>query len=272
MRNCVSEGTLQAWFDGELTADAAANVAAHLKECDRCDEAARTVEAESRLVSESLAAEFAAAIPTERLRQRIDTAVAALGRPAMPKRPQSPWSGVREFFSSFRPLAYASVAAMILLAGFVVFLYLQKEKPTISTPRSNSPDVVAAVPRESPGAPTKSEDGPLPAPAKKLRRFTVTKPGAGYEPDAMSLSWQERQYNYAITKLNEAIKIQPPLRPSLRVDYEYNMAVADNAIAAGRLAARNNPNDPQATAFMLAAYQSKIDLMNQIANAREPDE
>jgi hypothetical protein len=50
------------------------------------------------------------------------------------------------------------------------------------------------------------------------------------------------------------------------------MAVADNAIAAGRLAARNNPNDPQATAFMLAAYQSKIDLMNQIANAREPDE
>ena len=29
--------------------------------------------------------------------------------------------------------------------------------------------------------------------------------------------------------------------------------------------ARKNPGDPQATQFVLAAYQSKIDLMNQIA-------
>jgi anti-sigma factor RsiW len=268
MRNCISEGTLQAWFDGELAADAAANVAAHLNVCVRCDEAARIVEAESRIVSESLATEFAAAIPTERLRQRIDVAVAAL--PIMDNRAESRWDGVRGFFSSFRPLAYASVAATILLAAFIGFLYLQKEKPILSPPPNNSPDAFAAAANPSPGAPTKSAVSLLP-PTKKLRRLTVTRPGATRESDAMSLSWQERQYDYAITKLNEAIKIQPPLRPSLRVDYEYNMAVADNSIAAGRLAARNNPNDPQATAFMLAAYQSKIDLMNQIANAREPE-
>jgi hypothetical protein len=82
------------------------------------------------------------------------------------------------------------------------------------------------------------------------------------------LAWQERQYERAIAKLNEAINAQAPLRPSLRVEYEYNLAVIDNAITTTRDVARKNPNDPQATQFMLAAYQSKVDLMNQIADAR----
>ena len=84
----------------------------------------------------------------------------------------------------------------------------------------------------------------------------------------MSLAWQERQYQNAIAKLNEAIKAQAPLRPSLQVEYEYNLALVDNAIANTRDVARKNPKDPQATQFMLAAYQSKVDLMNQIAEAR----
>ena len=88
------------------------------------------------------------------------------------------------------------------------------------------------------------------------------------EEQATSLAWQERQYERAIAKLNEAIKAQAPLRPSLRVEYEYNLAVIDNAITTTRDVARKNPNDPQATQFMLAAYQSKIDLMNQVADAR----
>ena len=87
----------------------------------------------------------------------------------------------------------------------------------------------------------------------------------------MSLSWQERQYDYAIARLNEAVKVQPPMRPSHQVEYEYNMALIDNAIATSRDAARKHPKDPQAAQFMLAAYQSKVDLMNQIANARVPE-
>jgi hypothetical protein len=88
------------------------------------------------------------------------------------------------------------------------------------------------------------------------------------EEQATSLAWQERQYERAIAKLNEAMSAQAPLRPSLRVEYEYNLAVIDNAITTTRDVARKNPNDPQATQFMLAAYQSKTDLMNQIADAR----
>ena len=46
MRNCIDEGTLQSWFDGELDANAAAKVTAHLHSCVPCAEAASTLEAE----------------------------------------------------------------------------------------------------------------------------------------------------------------------------------------------------------------------------------
>ena len=58
MKNCIDEGTLQAWFDGELAAEAAAHVAAHLNHCDRCAAAANIVETESLMLSEALAPEF----------------------------------------------------------------------------------------------------------------------------------------------------------------------------------------------------------------------
>src|SRR5207248_8641334 len=54
MKNCINEGALQAWFDGELDADEAANVAAHLNACLQCAEAARAVEAENLILSEGL--------------------------------------------------------------------------------------------------------------------------------------------------------------------------------------------------------------------------
>ena len=54
MRNCIDEGVLQTWFDGELTANEAANITAHLHECARCAEGARTLEAENLILSEGL--------------------------------------------------------------------------------------------------------------------------------------------------------------------------------------------------------------------------
>ena len=270
MKNCINEGALQAWFDGELDADEAANVAAHLNACLQCAEAARAVEVENLILSEGLATEFAAAIPTERLRQRFDAAVAALHHASVPTVSQSRWRAVGEMFASFRPLAYASLAAAILLAGFVGFVYLKKERATPGTAQNNSPGMLSAISKEP------TEQPPIPRPflsrkIEKVRGSKAMNRRRAYEPDAMSLSWQERQYDYAIAKLNEAIKVQPPMRPSLQVEYEYNMALIDNAIATSRDTARQNPKDPQAAQFVLAAYQSKVDLMNQIANARVPE-
>jgi len=274
MRNCIPEETLQAWFDGELADNEAATVAAHLIECLNCAEGARTVEAENLIVSNGLAIKFEGTIPTERLRQRVVTAVAGLQYANMSRARPTLSQRARELFSSFRPLAYASIAAAVLLAGFVAFLSLKKERTltapteTVQSDPRNVPLAIAAASNEKQPKP----DASLLPTKRKARRSTAIKRSRNYEPDAFSLAWQQRQYDYAIAQLDAAIKIQPASPTSVQVEYAYNMAVLDNAIATGRTVARRNPKDPHATQFLLDAYQSKVDLMNQVANARVQEE
>jgi len=263
MRNCVDEGTLQSWFDGELDANAAANVTAHLHSCVRCAEAVRTIEAENLILSEGLAAEFAAPIPSERLRQRVDAAVAGLPVAAAAPVNRPWWSALGDLLPSFRVLAYASATAAILLAGWLAVVYLKRDQPeALARVQGGFPEIAVVTPDKA-WSPTGTKPAYTPP-----REFRPNKKNRPVEEQGTSLAWQERQYERAIAKLNEALKAQAPLRPSLRVEYEYNLAVIDNAITNTRDVARKNPNDPQATQFMLAAYQSKIDLMNQIADAR----
>jgi hypothetical protein len=266
MRNCFDEGTLQSWFDGELDANEAANVTAHLHTCVACAEAASTLEAENLILSEGLSAEFAAAIPTERLRQRVEAAMAGLPLAGAARVKRSWWSALGDLLPSFRVLAYASATAAVLLAGWLAVVYLKRDQPTaLVTIQERMPDIALVTPKPDQVVNPTGRQESDPLPSREIKPIRRNRP---VEEQATSLAWQERQYERAIAKLNEAINAQAPLRPSLRVEYEYNLAVIDNAITTTRDVARKNPNDPQATQFMLAAYQSKIDLMNQIADAR----
>jgi negative regulator of sigma E activity len=270
MNNCIEEGTLQAWLDGELAADKAASVATHLTVCPECAAAARTVEAESLFLAEALAPEFAATVPSERLRQRVDAAVATLHDRQAPRVSTSRWNAFTELFS-FRSLAYASAAAAIVLAAIVGVVYFKHQQPTPIANANKSP-VNAPQPQQSPTEIAHRDDLVIPAPSTSpvkiaYKSKAVRRPRTA-EPDARSIEWQERQYENAIAKLGDALKTQPPMRPALQVEYEYNMAVIDSAIATSRDAAKKKPKDPLANQFMLAAYQSKVDFMNQIADAR----
>ena len=85
----------------------------------------------------------------------------------------------------------------------------------------------------------------------------------------MKLIPGERSYLQTIAKLDSTIKSgNKAMRPTLQVEYEKNLAVVDRAIAATRSAVKSNPNDPDAADFMFQAYQSKVDLLNSIADAR----
>jgi anti-sigma factor RsiW len=265
MRNCLDESTLQAWSDRELAPNAAVEVAAHLKACVGCAEAMRAIDAENSILSAALSAEFAETIPTERLRERVEAAVAGLQVVKVPSAPPSRWHSLQLFFASFRSVAYVSMAAAILLATFLAVVYLKKENATPLTAHENRGALVPAAPQASP------EQTVIPVASRPSKTLVprATKPikrDQGPETPATSLSWQEQQYERAIVKLNEAIRSQPPLRPSLLVEYEYNLALINSAIATTRDVARKTPSDPQAAQFMLSAYQSKVDLMNQIAN------
>jgi len=274
MRNCIDEGFLQAWFDGELPADKAASVAAHLNACAACAANAAAVEAESLTLREALGSEFAASVPSERLRERVDAAITALHQVKVPAVHASRRNAFAHFFGSFRPVAYATIAAVILAAAIIGFVYLKKqETPSIAV--NNNPPLLTPAPQQSPapGARQTPDDVVKSRPSESPRFVVVRKPEPAErtkpeEPEATSLAWQERQYEYAIAKLGDALKYQPPMRPALQVEYEYNMAVVDSTIATTREAAKKNPKDPLANQFMLAAYQSKVDLMNEIAEAR----
>jgi hypothetical protein len=269
MRNCIDEGTLQAWFDGELDADAAATATAHTNKCAACAQAVRELEAESLIVSQALAAEFAEAVPTERLRHRLDSAVAGLQTVGSRTSAGASWiDGVRSLLQP-RVFAYASMAAAILLAAFLAFVYLNNHKvaPTAANqpPREIAPTTPPRLPEN-----VATNIGPKPAPFAPTEgpKKPKNRNAGVVAPKETALTQQERKYENTIANLDATIKSKSPMRPSLQVEYEHNLALVDHAITTTRDAARKNPKDPQAAQFMAAAYQSKIDLMNQIADAR----
>src|SRR5688500_11313846 len=194
MRKCIDEGTLQAWFDGELDANAAAHVAAHVHICIHCGVAARTVEVENLILSQGLSAEFVEAVPTERLRQRVKSAAASgLQVTTVPPINGSWVDAVRNLFPSLRAVAYASIAAAILIAGIFLAVNLRKERSAPPVETVKAPEVVAPEPQPTHEPPREAVAS---GPSRKLAplRPRPSRSRGTSEPDAMSLEWQEQQY------------------------------------------------------------------------------
>jgi hypothetical protein len=105
--------------------------------------------------------------------------------------------------------------------------------------------------------------------AKKTRPIKSS-PTPGTEQVAVKLLPGERSYLKTIAALDSTIKANgnKPMRPALQAEYERNLALVDRALAAARSAAKKNPNDPETVEFVYSAYQSKVDLLNTVADAR----
>jgi len=288
MTRCLDEGKLQSYFDGELSIEMMESVTSHLASCVTCAAAARELEEESALFMSALGAEFEASVPTERLRERINEAV--LGDRLAIAQSTEKASGLAGFFSGLlnfgiqRSLGYASLAVILAFAAIagVVKMWTttappvdkanalagnQQEKPQpndnqiaqappVSDYSSKTPAVVIPV-RENPRniAPRQVKFVPVSTTAKAAH--------------AVKLIPGERSYLQTIARLDSTIQSNKnSMRPSLQVEFQRNLAVVDRAIAATRSAVKGNPNDPDAADFMFAAYQSKVDLLNTIADAR----
>lgn len=296
MRECLDEGILQSYFDGELSSELAESAASHMASCVACTQAANELESESLLLSEALEAEFALIVPSERLRQRVDAAIAGLSFDAKQETAASTVGGapavsvvqrwiqsIAELFtlSPPRALGYAGLAAVILLASVIGGLYWNQSGRGNSNTvaRDNNRNAGPTVPPariESTGNP-----GIVPVPvATPTRQPIASAPGNrrsrttnGPAPAAIArvkLLPGERSYLKTIASLNATIESENnrQMKASLQVEYQRNLAMVDQAIAATRSAAKVNPSDPDAAEFMFAAYQSKIDLLSQVADSR----
>ena len=283
MRRCLDEATLQSYFDGELSAQLMERASLHLASCVTCSAAARELAEETALLTSALAAEFEVNVPTQALRERIDAAV--LGeRVANAGRVENAgfFASLANVFSfnSQRTLGFASLVVVLAfgaIIGVVKFRQGQVQPPTTGsqanvtstpntppTPQAGSGGIEEVASNES--EPVVS-DPPTVVKSKAPRRSSSPKVEA--VSNNVKLIPGERSYLQTIARLDSTIKQnKTSMRPSLQVEYERNLAVVDRAIAATRNAAKSNPNDPDAADFMFAAYQSKVDLLNTIADAR----
>jgi hypothetical protein len=282
MRQCLDEGTLQSYFDGELSTSLMESATAHLSSCVTCSAAARELEEENVLLSEAFALELDEAVPSERLRRRVDAAVAGIQviNPVdqTPRAVSGFFSSISNLFS-FTPQRAFGYAALILVLAFGVIFGLAKLKtstpaPVVATDKQPNTPVNVTPVSDNKGVPPQTVARNSEQPAKADRgtvsrapRYVAAKLTPKAEP--VKLLPGERSYLQTIAKLDSTIKEgKKNMRPTLQVEYERNLAVVDRAIAATRNAAKQNPRDPDAADFMFAAYQSKVDLLNTIADAR----
>ena len=282
MTRCLDEATLQSYFDGELSRAMMESTTSHLASCPECAAAARDIEEEINLMTMALAEEFEASVPTERLRQRIDAAVldhrvgvaSAQGRAGF----GAFVSGLLSFGTQ-RNLGYASLAVVLAFAAIFGLIQLRTtetpEQAPIAKVTTPEPQVVQGVKPDVPetGINTEKNTDLRPASDRPVSyrpvRSTVKTTPRPEAAHAVKLIPGESSYLQTIARLDTTIKAnQKSMRPSLEVEYQRNLAVVDRAIAATRSAAKSNPNDPDAADFMFAAYQSKVDLLNTIADAR----
>jgi hypothetical protein len=245
------------------------------------------MEEESALLTSALAMEFEASVPTERLRERINEAV--LGDRIAVAQSTEKAGGLAGFFSGLfnfgtqRTLGYASLAVVIAFAAIVGIVKLastpdqgvtKEQVATNTTGDKVQKEAVATITpnkEESTVRPVEISNPPTKAPTigtprKEYRAIPVS---TAPKPVPVKLIPGERSYLQAIARLDSTIKSNSKsMRPALQAEYQRNLAVVDRAIAATRSAAKSNPNDPDAADFMFAAYQSKVDLLNTIADAR----
>jgi anti-sigma factor RsiW len=304
MRGCLDEGVLQSYFDGELSREQMQAATLHLATCQMCAAAARQLENETTLLATALAPEFDAVIPTENLRRRIDEAIAGLpaahGQGIRNTRTLFGWIqplGSLFTFTPQRTLAYASLVAIVAFA--VIFGVIQRQKQTSQLPVAQVTSGEKAVPPAKPNDNGQNQPGVTQPNVTQpnVTQPSVTQPGVSQPiqtaasggspaskqrspkpriaPDNQAVAQVklmpgERSYLKTIAALDSTIKANNdrPMRSALRADYERNLAVVNRALAATRNAAKNNPNDPDAKEFMFDAYQSKVDLLNTVADAR----
>jgi Predicted transmembrane transcriptional regulator (anti-sigma factor) len=290
MRNpCLDEGILQSYTDGELEPQMLEQVVSHLATCAACSEAASLVESEMEFATAAFAHEMNMSVPTERLRARLDEAIAGLHtQPAVVG--QSAGSRLGQWFASFVPsfnfapqraLGFASLAVFFVLATIIGGIVMRERNSqtgfvAVNVNQNEQGDlnfIGPKIEKETPIVETGAQ------PVVKRKAVAKVRPGAAdvnqatvAENTRSQVLPGERNYLQAISVLSDAIEAngESSLKPTLLADYKRNLAVVDQAITATQRTARTNPKSTDAAEMLYAAYQSKLDLLSAVAEQSRP--
>jgi anti-sigma factor RsiW len=288
MSECLQEEILQSYLDGELRGQHVEQVASHLTSCVACAASARQLEQENSVLAAALAPEFESAVPSERLRQRIDAAIASARVEAAAGQTSSSsfgaWlSSISNLFA-FTPQRALGYASLMLIVGFGLIMGMMRWQttPTVQPPVTFAPVTPAVNPPLDANTPAPVSGTPtdvqvaIVANNPRPRRNAVSSRAAS-RPNESNLNHVkllpgERSYLQTIAQLDSTIKAEKAtMKPGVQAEYQRNLAFVDRTLAVARTAAKSNPNEPDATEFMFSAYQSKVDLLNTVAQARVLD-
>ena len=297
---CLDEAVLQAYIDGELSQAETGEAASHIAACEPCAAALATAEGEAALFSSAFAIDDSVTVPTEALRARINAAVAQLeSAPETNQRRTRGWNFGGFFaplaglfdFTPQRAAAFASILAVAAVALTYFAVSRQPNKSADSSPSQIAQNVTSAPPPTSSNTRTNGDNtndggtgeitnvGEISNQSKKAAVVPASYHhrhvgGSGVKtpidkvPEAPKLLPGEKDYQTAIASLEKTIKIggDAVLRPAVRVEYERNLAILDNAIAQTREVAAKDPKDKDAVGFLMSAYQSKVELLTKVAD------
>src|SRR6267142_684573 len=136
MKECLSEEVLQSYLDGEVHGERVEQVTSHLTSCLRCGDLARQLEQENSVLAIALAPEFESAVPSERLRQRLDAAIASARIEAAGS--NAPAANVRNWLTSlsdlftFRPQRAVAYASLMMIIGFGLIMAMMRWQTEIT--------------------------------------------------------------------------------------------------------------------------------------------
>jgi len=311
MKGCLEEGVLQSFVDNELSPEMMERVAAHLAACSKCAERLDEINSEMAIFSAALEPELALDVPTVRLRERIDAAIAEMNPPVQVTERKQGWS-LTGWFASFgelfkvspqRAIGFASLIAVVAFAAIFVAIRLNrpgssdngtqsiaengKPKPgntpavTNPSPSPTEPDKTSgsedkgdkpSIKRSTPKKPRKEVLVPQP---DQLQQEELAGTGNSSKPATRDSSKPlpgEANYLKAIDNLTTEIAASDAtaMKPSLRAEYERNLAVVNQAIDSTRRVARTNPKNDDAVQFLYSSYQSKLDLLSTVAEQVRP--
>jgi hypothetical protein len=281
MSECIKESVMQAFFDAELSHEKMEKVRFHLVSCATCSELARMVEAENSILAEAFEPEFSLAVPSEILRSRIDNAILASRMETVQLESRLGFfnrlSGLTAgLFAARWSYAGAFAVLTVCIAAGLAYNFVRvpvDPRTSASIPSAKGMPGVAGrvvvdrfVAGEFNGTDTNT---PAELILPTIARVRIKRsPAAPRTIIANQPLPGEVGYLKAIATLTGAIEAsgESSLKPSVRADYLRNMAVVDHAIDATKKTARQYPQDKDAVAFLYSSYQSKVDLLNAVAD------
>lgn len=281
----LDEGIIQAYIDGELSQPHAAATAQHLAACEACSAALAEAAGESSFFATAFAPDDSVSVPTAALRARLNAAVAQLDASAESKQHHSQGWSFGGFLASlsglftFTPRAAAAFATLLLaVAAGIIYFSSQRSPQTPNAPlmaRTDNPPpapVVQTTPDEvkpqAVATPERNDEKQSYVAAThrpRVVRRQVPPSSTAVKEEALP---GEKEYQTAIASLEKTIKFggEQSLRPAVRADYERSLALLDSAIEQTRQVAAQNPKDKDAVGFLMATYQSKVELLTRVAD------